>query len=130
MTKRKDSEITTKREQAPPEVRKAYEEMLRDRRQTVRARVSLPVEVEAPSGAGSGETARAEDIGEGGIRLATARPYEVGTPLRVRVAHPAAGDLSLQGTVVWRREGAAVGVRFDSVGEKEKAGIRALIGAR
>ena len=61
--------------------------------------------------------ATATDIGAGGVRLATDQKYETGTSLKIRIANEGSSALEVRGTVVWRRDGVGVGVRFDGIDE-------------
>jgi hypothetical protein len=67
----------------------------------LRAPLAVPVEVRLPAGAEARRAFRlAANVGEDGVRLQRAAPFEVGRPVDVRFVLPAGEALSLRAEVL------------------------------
>jgi uncharacterized protein (TIGR02266 family) len=101
-----------------------------DRRRTLRVPASLEVECadDARTALGS-----AQEISEGGIFLATERPFAVGTPLNLRLIGDRGETVEIEGAVVWiRRPGSGggppgVGIEFSTHSDAQRDAIAYLV---
>ncbi len=102
-----------------------------EQRATLRLRTHLRVELHdgsAPSAAVS------SDISQGGLFIATRRPLDVGSPLRIVIdAGAKLGSIEVPGVVAWIRdpqqqeETPGMGVQFDALSDDQRAAIAQLV---
>jgi hypothetical protein len=88
-----------------------------ERRQSDRKKLIINVEFEGGDGTGIANT---RDIGIGGLYMITNAKLDIGTPLFMRMS--VGGDeLGLEGVVTYNDPDHGVGVRFQSLSEKDEA---------
>ena len=124
---RKYSDVTTRRDAVPPAVRAAYLDHLEESRG---ARVPLCLEVEVQRGKGVTEVTTTMTVGMTGVFVRTHRAYDLGVPLKLRIATALRrGKLEVSGHVAWFLPGAGIGVRFDAVRGSAKNDLIKLLTA-
>lgn len=99
----------------------------RDRRRE--ERIPARVEVRFSDGTQAARALKAYSLNMsvGGLCLRTSRRYEIGAPMSLSLDVGGQG-FQLQASVAWVREG-AVGVRFESVSDEDRARLEALVAA-
>jgi len=88
-----------------------------ERRQSDRRKLIINVNFEGGDGTGIANT---RDIGIGGLYMITNTPLEVGAPLFMRMSI-GGEELGLDGVVTYTDPDHGVGIRFQSLSEKNEA---------
>ena len=88
-----------------------------ERRQSDRRKLIINVNFEGGDGTGIANT---RDIGIGGLYMITNTPLEVGAPLFMRISI-GGEELGLDGVVTYTDPDHGVGIRFQSLSEKNEA---------
>lgn len=88
-----------------------------ERRQSDRRKLIINVNFEGGDGTGIANT---RDIGIGGLYMITNAPLEVGAPLFIRMSI-GGEELGLDGVVTYTDPDHGVGIRFQSLSEKNEA---------
>lgn len=100
------------------------------RRRALRVPADLKVECAEPA---STELGSAQEISEGGVFLATERPFSVGTPLHLRLTGDRGETVEVEGAVVWvRRPGSGggapgVGIEFSTLDASQREAVGYLV---
>jgi uncharacterized protein (TIGR02266 family) len=95
-------------------------------------RVPSNLEVECSDSA-SRELGSAKEIAEGGIFLATERPFPVGTPLHLRLTGDGGETVEVDGAVVWVRPPGSdggppgMGIQFSNLDESQREAVAYLV---
>lgn len=99
-------------------------------RRALRVPTHLKVRIDAD---GRDELGRATDLSEGGIFLATERPLEKGTPIRLKLEGDDGREVEVEGIVAWTRETdpdqapAGMGVQFECLDDEQSRAIAELM---
>jgi len=81
----------------------------------------------------SKELGCAEEIAEGGVFLATERPFPIGTPLRLRLTGDRGETVEVRGAVVWVRSlesggaPAGMGIEFSNLDQSQWEAVAYLV---
>ncbi len=87
-----------------------------ERRQSDRKKLIVNVDYEGGDGTGIANT---RDIGIGGLYMLTNSPFEIGTPLFMRMTI-GGEEIGLDGVVTYTDPGHGVGVQFEAMSEKNE----------
>jgi len=99
-------------------------------RKALRVPASLEVEYAEPD---REVLCSAEEIGEGGLFLATGHPVGVGTPLHLKLCIDTGESVEVEGAVVWvRRPGDAggppgMGIQFEGLDDAQREAVACLV---
>ncbi len=91
-----------------------------ERRQSDRKKLIVNVDYEGGDGTGIANT---RDIGIGGLYMLTNSPFEIGTPLFMRMTI-GGEEVGLDGVVTYTDPEHGVGVRFEAMSEKNEEILR------
>ncbi|CAA9422281.1 MAG: hypothetical protein AVDCRST_MAG74-3332 [uncultured Pyrinomonadaceae bacterium] len=91
--------------------------VFKERRQSDRRKLIVSVNYEGSDTTGIAST---REIGIGGLYLVTNAPLETGTPLFMRMTI-GGEEVGLNGMVIYTNPGHGVGIRFQTISEKNEA---------
>ncbi len=100
-----------------------------ERRLTIRKPLRLGVSFSSADELAQAVMAFTMNIGLGGLCLLTSKAYQVGARLELTIQLGNDESLQVGAVVAWTRPGKAIGVRFDSLDEKQNARLTELLGS-
>ena len=98
-----------------------------ERRRTARVPIKLTIRFGTNDEFARSIRAYTHNIGLEGVCILTRRSYEPGQQLNLAIATSDGRPLALVGVVTWRKEGVAIGIRFERLDAEARGALEALL---